>query len=373
MLSSPPLFRVIAMILVTGGAGFIGANFVLDWLAASAASRWSISTSSPTRATCGNLAPLAGDARHVFVRGDIGDAEARRRAARAAPAARDRQFRRRNARRPLDSRAGGVHRHERRRHVRAARMRPRDGGARCRRTSASAFRFLHVSTDEVYGSLGPDDPPFSRNDAVRAEQPVFRVEGGVGSPRARLSPHVRPADAHDELLEQLRPAAVSGEAHSADDRQRARAASRCPSTATAATCATGSTSAIIAARFARCSTRGRPGETYNVGGDAEMANIDVVHTLCRPRRRAQPGSDLPAARHVRRRPAGTRPPLRDRRDEDPARARLVAGGDVRVGHAQDRRLVSRRTATGSRACRTPSTGNGSTCNTRARCDVPARS
>ena len=40
-----------------------------------------------------------------------------------------------------------------------------------------AFRFLHVSTDEVYGSLGPSDPPFCETTRVRAQQPVFRLQG----------------------------------------------------------------------------------------------------------------------------------------------------------------------------------------------------
>ena len=62
------------MILVTGGAGFIGANFVLDWLASRAMSVWSTSTRSPTPATCDNLDSLKnGNTRHVFVQGDICD------------------------------------------------------------------------------------------------------------------------------------------------------------------------------------------------------------------------------------------------------------------------------------------------------------
>ena len=73
------------MILVTGGAGFIGSNFVLDWLAQS--DEPVLNLDKLTYAgNLGNLRSLEGDARHVFVRGDIGDAAlvARRRGAAAA-------------------------------------------------------------------------------------------------------------------------------------------------------------------------------------------------------------------------------------------------------------------------------------------------
>ena len=60
------------MILVTGGAGFIGANFVLDWLAAGGEPV--VNLDKLTYAgNLGNLAPVRGDARHLFVHGDIGD------------------------------------------------------------------------------------------------------------------------------------------------------------------------------------------------------------------------------------------------------------------------------------------------------------
>ena len=75
------------MILVTGGAGFIGANFVLDWLAATGEPV--VNLDKLTYAgNLGNLAALAGDARHVFVRGDIGDRALVDALLAAAPAAR---------------------------------------------------------------------------------------------------------------------------------------------------------------------------------------------------------------------------------------------------------------------------------------------
>jgi dTDP-glucose 4,6-dehydratase len=61
------------MILVTGGAGFIGANFVLDWIATTGEPVVNLDK-LPYAGNLASLAPLAGDARHAFVHGDIGDA-----------------------------------------------------------------------------------------------------------------------------------------------------------------------------------------------------------------------------------------------------------------------------------------------------------
>ena len=65
------------------------------------------------------------------------------------------------------------------------------------------FRFLHVSTDEVYGSLGPKDAPFSETTSVFSQQPVLGDQGGFGPSGPRLSSHLRHARPHHELLEQL--------------------------------------------------------------------------------------------------------------------------------------------------------------------------
>jgi dTDP-glucose 4,6-dehydratase len=139
-----------------------------------------------------------------------------------------------------------------------------------------------------------------RDDAVRAEQPVLGVEGGVRSPGARVSPHVRPADAHDQLLEQLRPAPVSREADPADDRQRARG-KPLPVYGDGRNVRDWLYVGDHCARSAPCS-RGPPGATYNVGGNAEMTNLDVVARSARAAR-AGTGRDY-AARHVRQRPPG---------------------------------------------------------------------
>ena len=185
-------------VLVTGGAGFIGSNFVLDWLAASGEPVVNLDalTYAGNRE---NLASLDGDPRHVFVQGDIRDrplldrllAEHRPRAVRP--------LRRREPRRPQHPRPGGLREDQRRGHLHAAR-----GGARAlggaRRRAKAAFRFLHVSTDEVYGSLAPDAPAFTETHPLRAEQPLLGEQGGERPPGARLAPHLRPAGAHHQLL-----------------------------------------------------------------------------------------------------------------------------------------------------------------------------
>ena len=91
-------------------------------------------------------------------------------------------------------------------------------GSACRRSEKDAFRFLHVSTDEVYGSLG-DRRPVQRDDALRSELALFGLEGGLRSSRRRLASHLWPAGDRLELLEQLRTVPLPGEAHPADHPQ----------------------------------------------------------------------------------------------------------------------------------------------------------
>ena len=157
------------MILVTGGAGFIGSNFILDWLAQGGEPV--VNLDKLTYAgNLRNLAALDGDPRYRFVRGDICDralvdrvfAEHRPRAVVhfAAESHVDRSI----------HGPGRFHPDERRRDVQPARSGARplaaldEGGKR-------AFRFLHVSTDEVFGSLGPGDPAFSETTPYAPNSP----------------------------------------------------------------------------------------------------------------------------------------------------------------------------------------------------------
>src|SRR6185312_15097631 len=118
------------MLLVTGGAGFIGSNFVLSSLAASGEPV--VNFDRLTYAgNLHNLDSLRGDARHVFVRGDIRD----------------------------------------RSQVKQALERHRPRAIAHPAAESDAFRFLHVSTDEVYGSLGPTDPAFTESTPYAPNSP----------------------------------------------------------------------------------------------------------------------------------------------------------------------------------------------------------
>src|SRR5215468_11812111 len=147
------------MLLVTGGAGFIGANFVLDWFEAS--DEPIVNLDKLTYAgNLGNLVALKSDPRHVFVRGDIGD--------RAQVGALLTQY----APRAVVNFAAESH-VDRSIHAPAEFIATNVTGTFALLEAArgywsalpdperSRFRFLHVSTDEVYGSLGPTDPPFT--------------------------------------------------------------------------------------------------------------------------------------------------------------------------------------------------------------------
>ena len=157
------------MILVTGGAGFIGANFVLDWLAQS--DEPVINLDKLTYAgNMENLASIADDRRHIFVQGDIGDNvlmtqllqthQPRAVINFAAESHVDRSilgpedFIQTNV-------VGTFHLLEAVRAYWGALDEP----------AKSAFRFLHVSTDEVYGSLGADDAPFTETTAYAPNSP----------------------------------------------------------------------------------------------------------------------------------------------------------------------------------------------------------
>lgn len=161
------------MILVTGGAGFIGANFVLDWLQGSEEPVINLDalTYAGNRET---LARLEGDARHLFVHGDICDrALVERLFAEYKP-------------RAVVHFAAESH-VDRSIHGPGAFVRTNVDGtftlleaARAHWSALpagerEAFRFLHVSTDEVYGSLGPNDPAFTETKAYEPTAPTRRA------------------------------------------------------------------------------------------------------------------------------------------------------------------------------------------------------
>jgi dTDP-glucose 4,6-dehydratase len=279
------------MILVTGGAGFIGANFVLDWLAA--VGEPVVDLDKLTYAgNLGNLAPVAGDARHVFVRGDIGDrvlvasllAQHRPRAIVnfAAESHVDRSIHG-----PADFIATNVV------GTFALLETVRDWWSALPEPERRAFRFLHVSTDEVYGSLGPADPPFSETTPYAPNSPYSASKAasdhlvrawhhtyGLPVLTTNCSNNYGPRQFPEKLIPLMIVNAIAGKplpvyGDGGNVRDWLYVGDHCAAIR-----------AVLAA--------GRPGETYNVGGNAELKNLEVVRTVCRILGERRPGRDYAA-------------------------------------------------------------------------------
>jgi len=276
------------MILVTGGAGFIGANFVLDWLERTGEGL--VNLDKLTYAgNLGSLAALRGDARHLFVHGDIGDrAEVDALLARHRPRAVVNFAAESHVDRSIHGPAAFVETNIVGTFVLLEATR-----AYCSTLSdgeRAAFRFLHVSTDEVYGSLGPDDPPFSETTPYAPNSPysaskaaadhlvrAYHHTYGLPTLTTNCSNNYGPRQFPEKLIPLMivnalagQPLPVYGDGRNVRDWLYV-----------------GDHCAAIRAVLAG----GRPGETYNVGGNAEMTNLDVVGTICRILGELAPGRD----------------------------------------------------------------------------------
>ena len=265
------------MILVTGAAGFIGANFVLDWLAQHPEPVVNLDklTYAGNRQS---LQSLEGDPRHVFVHGDIGDralvdrllAEHRPRAVVnfAAESHVDRSIHG-----PEDfiqtNVVGTFHLLE------AVRAHWNSLGD----ADKSSFRFLHVSTDEVYGTLGPGDAPFTETTAYEPNSPysaskaasdhlvrAYHHTYGLPVLTTNCSNNYGPYHFPEKLIPLMivnalagKPLPVYGDGMQVRDWLYVK--DHC--------------SAIR-----RVLEAGQPGETYNVGGWNEKPNIEIVNTVC---------------------------------------------------------------------------------------------
>jgi len=265
------------LILVTGGAGFIGANFVLDWIAATGEPV--VNLDKLTYAgNLGSLASLAGDARHLFVRGDIADrALVERLLAEHRPRAIVHFAAESHVDRSIHGPAAFVETNvvgtfELLEAVRAHWQRL-EGEAR------SAFRFLHVSTDEVYGSLGENDAAFSEETAYAPNSPysaskaaadhmvrAYHHTYGLPTLTTNCSNNYGPYQFPEKLIPLVisnalegKPIPVYGDGRQVRDWLYV-----------------GDHCAAIRVVL----ERGRSGETYNVGGNSERRNLEVVHAIC---------------------------------------------------------------------------------------------
>jgi dTDP-glucose 4,6-dehydratase len=274
-------------ILVTGGAGFIGSNFVLQWVSQNKGRVINLDLLTYA-GNLGNLALLEGHPDHVFVRGDIND-------------------------RPLVDRVLSEHRPWAIVHFAAESHVDRSilGPEAFLRTNVygtfhlleaaraylavlegeerAAFRFLHVSTDEVYGTLGPNDPPFHEDTPFAPNSPYAASKAAsdhlvrawvhtyqLPALITNCSNNYGPLQFPEKLLPLMINNALTGKALPVygDGRQ------------------------VRDWLFVRdhCSAietvleKGKIGETYNVGGGNQQANLDVVHMVCSLLDELVPGS-----------------------------------------------------------------------------------
>jgi len=264
-------------ILVTGAAGFIGSNFVLDWLRG--CDEPVISLDKLTYAgNLQNLASLQGDARHTFVQGDICD---RALVDSLLAAHKPRAIVHFAAESHVDRSIHGPGEFMRTNIdgtftlLEAARgyWSALEGEAK------AAFRFHHVSTDEVYGSLKPNDPPFTETNTYEPNSPYSASKAasdhlvrawhhtyGLPVTTSNCSNNYGPYHFPEKLIPLIIANALAGKALPIyGDGQQIRdwlyVTDHC--------------SAIRAVL-----DKGRVGEVYNVGGWNEMPNLQIVHTLC---------------------------------------------------------------------------------------------
>ena len=261
--------------LVTGGAGFIGGNFVLD------AVRGGIRVVNLDALTyAGNtdtLAAVDGDANHVFVHGDIGDGElVARLLAEYRPDAVINFAAESHVDRSIDGPAAFVQTNVV--GTLALLEASRDYWKSLEGQARQAFRFLHVSTDEVYGSLGDtgkfrEDTPYAPNSPYSATKAAsdhlvraFHHTYGLPVVTTNCSNNYGPYQFPEKLIPLIIARALAGEPLPIyGDGKNVRD-----------WLYVGDHVSAIRAVL----ERGRVGETYNVGGDAEMQNIEVVHAIC---------------------------------------------------------------------------------------------
>jgi dTDP-glucose 4,6-dehydratase len=263
-------------LLVTGGAGFIGANFVHHWLKTRHGGRVVVLDALTYAGNIENLSGLETDPRFVFVRGDICDEAA--------------------VRALVDSHAVDTIVHfAAESHVDRSILGPDDfirtnivgthallkvaKAAWLDAKPAKAHRFHHVSTDEVYGSLLPDDPPFHESTPYAPNSPYSATKAasdhlvrayhetyGLNTTISNCSNNYGPYQFPEKLIPLIminilhgKPLPVYGDGLQIRDWLHVEDHCRA---------------------IALALTLGKPGEVYNVGGNSELTNMQIVKTLC---------------------------------------------------------------------------------------------
>jgi dTDP-glucose 4,6-dehydratase len=273
-------------ILVTGGAGFIGSNFILHWL--SQEDSWVVNLDKLTYAgNPANLAELSEDNRYVFARGDINDADLvsdllqRHQPAAiihfAAESHVDRSIH--NAQEFIRTNIEGTFQL-----LQAARQ----YWEYLAEAEKQNFRFLHVSTDEVYGSLGPTDPaftektPFAPNSPYAASKAssdhlvrAFHHTYGLPTLTTNCSNNYGPYQFPEKLIPLMihnasagKPLPVYGDGLNVRDWLYVK--DHCEA-------------------IRQVLRKGQVGECYNIGGNSEKSNLEVVREICAVLSELRPG------------------------------------------------------------------------------------
>ena len=265
------------MIMVTGGAGFIGANFVLDWLRAIGEAV--VDLDALTYAgNQENLASLEGDPGHIFVHGDVCD---RALVDRLLAEHKPRAIVHFAAESHVDRSIHGPSRFVQTNVIGTFTLleAARAYWSVLAEADKAAFRFLHVSTDEVYGSLGPGDPPFAETRAYEPNSPYSASKAAsdhlvrawhhtYGMPvlTTNCSNNYGPYQFPEKLIPLMISNALAGTplpiyGDGKNVRDWLYVGDHC-------------------AAIREVLAHGSVGETYNIGGWNEKTNIEIVKAIC---------------------------------------------------------------------------------------------
>src|ERR1700678_4352998 len=264
-------------ILVTGGGGFIGSNFILRWMGCEAASVLNLDKLTYA-GNLHNLASITSDRRYEFVEGDIANRSLmrsllERRRPRSIVHFAAESHVDRSIRGPEDFIRTNIDGTFALLEETRAYWENLDG------QDNADFRFLHVSTDEVYGSLGPDDPPFSEITAYAPNSPysaskaasdhlvrAYHHTYGLPTLTTNCSNNYGRFQFPEKLIPLMilnalnrKPLPVYGDGQNVRDWLYVE--DHC-----------GAITTVLA--------RGRVGQTYNIGGWNEKRNLDIVQTIC---------------------------------------------------------------------------------------------
>ena len=263
-------------ILVTGGAGFIGSNFVLrERMRAERVVNLDLLTYAGNLL---NLEQLKGDPDHIFIQGDIRDRELVRKLLNGyRPDAVVNFAAESHVDRSIDNPESFIQTNI----VGTWRLldEAREYWRRLPAEQSKHFRFLHVSTDEVYGSLGPHDPAFTENTPYAPNSPYSASKAasdhlvrsyfhtfGVPTLITNCSNNYGPRQFPEKLAPLMILNAIEGKplpiyGDGLNVRDWLYVEDHCE-----ALCVV--------------MERGKPGDTYNIGGCCEKTNLEIVHTLC---------------------------------------------------------------------------------------------